>query len=84
MFVVPTATVVTTPVLLTVAFVMSDEAQEYVKGAVPVAFDAKVKVLPIQTAFPPVIVPAAGNGLTVTVTTFELAAEHEPLVTTAR
>ena len=61
MFVDPADTGVTTPELLIVATPTFEEFQIYVSVGVPVACDVRDKVLPIQTAFPPVIAPATGK-----------------------
>ena len=67
MFVDPADTGVKTPELLTVATPVFDEVQVYVNVGVPVACEVSDKVPPIQTALPPVIAPATGKALTVTV-----------------
>jgi hypothetical protein len=65
--VVPDDTGVTTPRFETVATAVLVEFQVYVKAGVPVAFADRESVLPMQSEFPPVIAPATGNALTVTV-----------------
>jgi hypothetical protein len=64
----PAETGVTTPVLFTVATPVFDEAQVYVNVPVPVAFEDRESVPPIQTAVSPVIAPATGKAFIVTVT----------------
>jgi hypothetical protein len=63
----PGETGVSTPEVFIVAIVVFDDAQVYVNTAVPVAFGVSARVLPIQTAFPPVIGFARGRAFTVTV-----------------
>ena len=76
MFVDPADTGVTTPELLTVATPVFEEVQVYVKVGVPVACEVNDNKPPIQTALPPVIVPATGKALTVTGWIADIA-EHE-------
>ena len=63
MIVVPAATPVTTPALLTVATAVLDEVQGFTAAGVPEP--VRVVVAPTQTAVVPVMV---GKALTVTVT----------------
>ena len=58
MFVYPADTGVINPVLLTVATPVFEEVHVYVRVGVPDALEVNDKVLPIQTAFSPVIFPA--------------------------
>ena len=62
----PAETPVTIPVAPTVATAGLDDAQVYVNGAEPVAFELKDNVLPMQTDVPPEIAFATGNALIVT------------------
>jgi predicted RNA-binding protein with TRAM domain len=74
-FVDPADTGVTTPELSTVAMEVLDEAHVYVKVGVPVACEVNDNEPPMQTAFPPVIAPATGKALMVTVWIADVA-EH--------
>ena len=74
MVAVPAATPVTMPVLPTVATVVA-----VLLHAPPVVASPNPVVAPAQTVAVPVIVPADGNGLTVT--TLIAAAVPQPLVT---
>jgi hypothetical protein len=73
MFVEPSDTGVTTPVLLTVATPVFDEFHIYVKVPVQVSCEVNDKEPPTQTSVPPVIAPATGNALTVTAKGAEVA-----------
>ena len=77
MFVVPVVTLVTTPVLFTVATGGEEEVQVYDKVPAPVAFGVRASVLPRQTAVWPVAwVIALAVGLVTITGKFADVAEH--------